>query len=171
MSSTLEARDTIALLLAEVAQIHWASLKGAYGASDASDHYRDMPGMFTKLATVHDTDASDWGDAYDDALLAHAWHQYRLYPVTPRVTEFVIRLTSLRVNSAPSPAQQLALALCLIAESTDALRNSRDLAARTLGEATTQVLVDQRERFRSWLTTPLHAQVQAIAGFVPELDL
>ena len=76
----------------QVHDIEWGTLQGAYGPSDRANHYRDLPGMFLTFAKGDDVDSGSWGDAYDDALLAHVWHQYTIYPVTVKAIGPLIRL-------------------------------------------------------------------------------
>jgi len=45
--------DTLQRVLNDAQSVQWAALRGAYGASDATDHYRDAPGMLLTLATVN----------------------------------------------------------------------------------------------------------------------
>jgi hypothetical protein len=78
--------------------------------------------MLLALAELDDMDSATWGDAYDDFFLAHVWHQFTIYPVTPVATGFLIRIASLRSLTAIDPATQLALGLRLIAEAAAIFR-------------------------------------------------
>jgi hypothetical protein len=146
-------------------------LAGAYGLSDGVDHTRNIPAMLEALATGTDIEAASWGDAYDDALLSYVWHQYSIYPVTPPVVGFVVRIASLRLENAPSLALQLALAVRLIAEATKWYRQSEEPEKRAIGEATTTALLCCRSELRQWLATSLSECALAAGQFVPELDL
>jgi hypothetical protein len=161
----------IEALLREARAFPWPTLTGAYGASSGADHARDMPGMLEVLATSTDIDASNWGDAYDDALLGHVWHQYSIYPVTPAVVGFVVRIATLRFRTMPAVASNLGLAVQLIAEATHQTRASQEPNGRVLAEATAAALLARREELQSWLGTPLGDSALAIGRFVPELRL
>lgn len=163
---TSSSEDSLESLLRDVAQLDWAQLRGAYGPTDGIDHYRDAPRMFTVLATADDVDSMEWGQAYDDALLAHVWHQYRLYPVTPIVTELLLRLVSLRMSAAPEVAEQLALALRLIAESVPHSRDSTEASTRAIAADTARAFARQQDHLRDWLHTPLEHHADAISTFL-----
>jgi|GEM_PF-4056190 len=160
--------ESLETVLQEARSVRWESLPGAYGASDASDHSRDVPGMLQTLATEEEVDSAAWGDAYDDCFLAHVWHQYTIYPVTPVALGFLVRVASLRTNAAGAPTQQIALGLRLVAEATAAFRKQAELAQRELGEAAARAFSAHRGFLCAWLDTPLEAHALAIAGFVPE---
>ena len=100
--------DSLSSVLLEAQEVQWGTLRGAYGLSDASDHYRDVPRMLSALAELDDLDSASWGDAYDDFFLSHVWHQYSIYPVTPVVSGFLIRIAALRSVTALEPAKQIA---------------------------------------------------------------
>jgi hypothetical protein len=163
--------DTLEAVLADANLIPWSRFTGAYGLSDALDHSRNMPGMLMALATVDDIESGTWGNAYDDAFLAHVWHQYTIYPVTPLVVGFVIRVASLRLHAALKPATQLALGLRLIAESTAAFRSQSIPSARELGEATATAFIAHGSHIRSWLATPLEKHAIAIQDWIRELEI
>ena len=105
--------DSLSSVLLEAQEVQWGTLRGAYGLSDASDHYRDVPRMLSALAELDDLDSASWGDAYDDFFLSHVWHQYSIYPVTPVVSGFLIRIAALRSVTALEPAKQIASGLRL----------------------------------------------------------
>jgi hypothetical protein len=163
--------DSMEAVLRDVRNVQWATLQGAYGPSDARDHYRDVPGMFIALANVDDVDSGSWGDAYDDAFLAHVWHQYTIYPVTPIAIGFLTRIASLRLNAAMEPAKQIALGLRLVAESTAVYRSHAEAPKRELGEACAKSFITHGDCIRTWLGTPLKEDAFAIGGWIPEIGV
>lgn len=163
--------DSLEAVLRDAHDIQWATLQGAYGPSDASDHYRDVLGMFVALANVDDVDSGSWGDAYDDAFLAHVWHQYTIYPVTPLAIGFVTRIASLRLNTAIEPTKQIALGLTLVAESTAVYRRHAEAPNRELGEACARSFTTHADYIRTWLETPLKEAAVAIGGWIPDIGV
>ena len=162
--------DTLERVLNDTLSVQWATLRGAYGASDATD-YRDAAGMLRALATVEDTDSITWGHAYDDFLLAHVWHQYTIYPVTPVATGFLVRIVSLRALAALEPAIQIAIGLRLVAESASGFRKSADAAERDLGERTAAAFVAYRDYLTAWSSPPFEEHVRVISTWIPEMRI
>jgi hypothetical protein len=163
--------DSLQAVLRDARDFQWATLQGAYGRSDAKDHYRDVPGMLLALANAEDVDSGSWGDAYDDAFLAHIWHQYTIYPVTPLAIGFVTRIASIRLNTAIEPAKQIALGLRLVAKSTAMYRRHAEAPNRELGEACAKSFTTHGDYIRTWLETPLKEDAFAIGGWIPELGV
>lgn len=154
-------------LLLDAQAIDWATLPGAYGPSDASDHSRDIPGMLRILAMEDDVWSADWADAYDDAFLAHVWHQYTLYPVTPVALGFLIRIASLRAGTVPG--EQIGIGLQLIAESIAGLRLYGNPGDRKLGDATASIFSKYGSDIRGWLGGPLDQCAEQILKWIPEI--
>lgn len=127
--------------------------------------------MLDTFSRVDDVHSGSWGDAYDDAFLAHVWHQYTLYPVTPLVTGFVIRIASLRLSTAVEPAKQLALGLRLVAESTSMFRGHAESAKRELGEACAKGFTAHRNYVRTWLGTALEEDARVIERWLPTVGI
>jgi hypothetical protein len=125
--------------------------------------------MLSALATLDDIDSADWGDAYDDCFLAHVWHQFTIYPVTPVATGFLIRIASLRSIDASIPAAQLALGLRLIAETAAIFRKRTESAERASGELTAATFVAHRDYVATWLRRPLEDHAYAIGRWIPEM--
>jgi hypothetical protein len=127
--------------------------------------------MILAFAKEDDVDSGRWGDAYDDTFLAHVWHQYTIYPVTPTAIPLLIRIASLRRNAAPGPAQQIALGLRLVAESTAAFRKHAEAPQRELGELSATAFTAHCDFLKMWLGTPLEGHAVAIASWIPEIGL
>jgi hypothetical protein len=163
--------DSLETVLQDAREVQWATLQGAYGPSDARDHCRDVLGMLMALANVDAVDSARWGDAYDDAFLAHVWHQYTIYPVTPLAIGFVIRIATLRFNTATEPARQIALGLRLIAESTAVYRRHAEAPKRDLGEASSKNFAAHGDYIRTWLGTPLNEDAFVIGGWIPDIGV
>jgi len=163
--------DSLQCVLNDAQDVQWATLRGAYGPSDAADHYRDVPRMLLALAQVDDLDSATWGDAYDDCLLAHVWHQFTIYPVTPIAIGFLIRIASLRSLAAPAPAVQIAAGLCLVAETAATFRKSTDPAKRDLGELTATAFVAHRDFVANWLSRPFREHAHVIGSCIPDLSI
>jgi len=163
--------DTLQSVLNDAQDVQWAALHGAYGASDATDHYRDVPRMLLALATLDDMDSATWGDAYDDFFLSHLWHQFTIYPVTAVATGLLIRIASLRSPTAVEPATQIALGLRLVAETTAIFRKHTESAKRDLGELTAAIFIAHRDYAISWLSRPLEEHAYAIGRWIPEMSI
>jgi hypothetical protein len=163
--------DFLKAVLRDARDVQWATLQGAYGPSDARDYCQDVPGMLLTLANVDDIYSSGWGDAYDDAFLAHVWHQYTIYPVTPIAIGFIIRIATLRFNTAIEPAKQIALGLRLVAESTAVFRRYAEAPKRELGEACAKSFTAHGDYIRTWLGTPLNEDAFVIGGWIPEIGV
>jgi len=163
--------DTLQSMLSEAHHVQWASLQGAYGASDATDHYRDVPRMLQALARLDDLDSAAWGEAYDDFFLGHVWHQYTIYPVTPAATGFLIRIASLRAAAAVNPATQIAVGLRLVAETAAIFRKHMESAKRDLGERTAATFIAHSDHVTTWLSHPLGEHAFAIGNWIPELRI
>lgn len=163
--------DSLEAVLRDAHDVQWANLRGAYGPSDGKDHSRDVPGMLLALANVDDVNSGRWGDAYDDAFLAHVWHQYTIYPVTPLAIGFVARIASLRLNTAIEPAKQIAAGLRLVAESTAVHRRHAEASNRELGEACAKSFTAHCDYIRTWLETPLKEDALAIGSWIPEIGV
>jgi hypothetical protein len=127
--------------------------------------------MLAAFANVDDVDSGSWGDAYDDAFLAHIWHQYTIFPVTPLAIGLLIRIASLRLNTTIEPAKQIALGLRLVAESTAVFRRHADAPNRDLGEACAKSFTTHGDHIRTWLETPLKEDAFAIGGWIPEIGV
>ena len=125
--------------------------------------------MLLALAKLDDTDSGAWGDAYDDCFLAHVWHQFTIYPVTPVATGFLIRIASCRSIAAGIPAAQLALGLRLIAEAAAMFRKRTESAERALGELTAATFVAHRDYVATWLHRSLEDHAYAIGSWIPEM--
>jgi len=163
--------DTLECVLHDAQDVQWATLRGAYGASDATDHYRDVPRMLMALANVDDTDSATWGDAYDDFFLAHVWHQFTIYPVTPVATGFLIRIASLRSPAAANPATQIAVGLRLVAETAATFRKNAEPATRDLGELTAAAFIAHRDYVTTWLSRLFEEHARAIGSCIPEMNI
>ena len=163
------SKDSLDDVLEDARKVTWSTLSGAYGPSDGSDHYRDIPAMLSALARLDDTESNRWGDAYDDAFLAHVWHQYAIYPVTPVVAGFLIRIASLRSTTSIDAAKQIALGLQWLAESASIFRDRVDSLERSLGDRTCAAFIENRAAIQTWMRTMIESYARNIARFIPEI--
>jgi len=162
-------QDALEGILQDARSVQWASLRGAYGYSDASDHYRDPLGMLRVFATECDVDSGVWGDAYDDCFLAHVWHQYTIYPVTAMAIGYAVRIASLRSSVAAEPTAQIAIGLRLIAESAGRWTKDPESRNRELGEAVAAAFVAHGNYIRAWVGKPLEEHAIEIGRWIPEV--
>jgi hypothetical protein len=162
--------------LSEVAEIDWARLRGAYGASDGSVVRRgrtldgpevtyqlgDVPAALEVLSTGRDEGEDSYQDALD-VLQSHVWHQGDIYPVTPVVARLLAQLIDL-----PNVVGRDALAsvLVLISDSARHERSTEEPERRAVAAAVDAALCAEQDRVMRWLDEDLapHAVLIALRG-------
>jgi hypothetical protein len=156
-------------LEAALRAVPWASLQGAYGASDGSvtraGGYRlgDIPRALLTLADVTDAGGDDALDALD-VLQSHAWHQGDIYPVTAHVVPFAVAL-----SSAPEVVVRgdVAYWLALVADSASRYAAGTDAGNRANAEATFGALLAHRRTVIGWIGGDHDAAALVVASRVP----
>ena len=162
--------------------VDWASLNGAYGASDGSAHrlstlhdgtlvktvLGDVPHALSTLAREGDTSSDEWADAMD-VLYSHVTHQGDLYEVTPYVVPFLFELVTLEQILAPR-RKELAGYLVSLAASAARYRSGKDEAERELGARVHRALEEQLgPMLARWLDGELEREGVLLAMYTPGL--